>query len=208
MTARSAGVRAAKTSANRDRMLTAARELFVARGYAATTMKAIAEQAGMAVQTLYFTFATKRAILLELLDTAIAGDTEPVATMDRPWFAAALAAPPGEQIRLQVAAAAEILGRVAPLLEVVRSAAATDPELAEIWQANIAARRTVQHRLVAELAAKEGLRQDVSVERGADIALALTAPETYRLLVGDRGWSAEDWRQWVTDLLATQLLAA
>ncbi|MFC4125595.1 TetR/AcrR family transcriptional regulator [Nocardia rhizosphaerae] len=206
MTERTAGVRAAKTSANRARMLAAAKELFIARGYAATTMKAIAEQAGMAVQSLYFTFATKRAILLELLDTEIAGDAEPVATMDRPWFAEAVAAPPVEQIGLQVAAAARIHERVAALLEVVRSAAATDSELAEIWRNNIAQRRAVQHRLVAELAAKTSLREGISIERGADIALVLTAPETYGLLVGERGWSAREWREWVTGALTEQLL--
>ncbi|MFI5501611.1 TetR/AcrR family transcriptional regulator [Nocardia asteroides] len=208
MTERTAGVRAAKTIANRARMLAAAKELFLVRGYAATTMKAIAEQAGMAVQTLYFTFATKRAILLEVLDTEIAGDTEPVATMDRPWFAAAVAAPPAEQIRLQVAAAAEIHARVADLLEVVRSAAATDPELAEIWQTNLTQRWTVQHRLVSELAAKMPLRKGISVDSGADIALALTAPETYRLLVGERGWSAGEWQDWVADALTQQLLGS
>ncbi|MGW6728870.1 helix-turn-helix domain-containing protein [Nocardia sp. NPDC055029] len=206
MTERTAGVRAAKTIANRARMLAAAKELFIDRGYAATTMKAIAERAGMAVQTLYFTFATKRAILLELLDTEIAGDAEPIATMDRPWFAEAVAAPPAEQIRLQVAAAARIHARVAAMLEVVRSAAATDPELAEIWQTNLAQRLTVQQRLVTELAAKISLREGVSVDRGADIALALTAPETYRLLVGERGWSAEEWQEWVTGALTDQLI--
>ncbi|MFE6919601.1 helix-turn-helix domain-containing protein [Nocardia sp. NPDC057663] len=208
MTERTAGVRAAKTIANRARMLSAAKELFIDRGYAATTMKAIAERAGMAVQTLYFTFANKRAILLELLDTEIAGDAEPVATMDRPWFAEAVAAPPAEQIRLQVAAAAQIHARVAAMLEVVRSAAATDPELAEIWQTNLAQRLTVQRRLVAELSAKTSLRDGVSVDRGADIALALTAPETYRLLVGERGWSAQDWQEWVTGALTDQLLGS
>lgn len=206
MTERTAGVRAAKTIANRARMLSAAKELFIDRGYAATTMKAIAERAGMAVQTLYFTFANKRAILLELLDTEIAGDAEPIATMDRPWFAEAVAAPPVEQIRLQVAAAARIHARVAAMLEVVRSAAATDPELAEIWQTNLAQRLTVQQRLVTELAAKTDLREGVSVDRGADIALALTAPETYRLLVGERGWSAREWQEWVTGALTDQLL--
>ncbi|GGN75345.1 TetR/AcrR family transcriptional regulator [Nocardia rhizosphaerihabitans] len=206
MTERTAGVRAAKTIANRARMLSAAKELFIDRGYAATTMKAIAERAGMAVQTLYFTFANKRAILLELLDTEIAGDAEPIATMDRPWFAEAVAAPPAEQIRLQVAAAARIHARVAAMLEVVRSAAATDPELAEIWQTNLAQRLTVQQRLVTELAAKTELREGISVDRGADIALALTAPETYRLLVGERGWSAQEWQEWVTGALTDQLL--
>ncbi|MGY1895048.1 TetR/AcrR family transcriptional regulator [Nocardia gipuzkoensis] len=200
------GVRAARTSANRARMLGAARELFTTRGYTATTMKAIAEEAGMAVQTLYFTFATKRAILAELLDVEIAGDTEPVATLDRPWFAEAVAAPPLEQIRLQVAAAGTILARVTPLLETVRSAAATDAELAELWQTNIAQRHTVQHRLGAALAAKTPLREGIDPDRAADIALVVFAPETYHLLVHHRGWSSQDWEDWAVDALVRQLL--
>ncbi|WP_067462070.1 TetR/AcrR family transcriptional regulator [Nocardia amamiensis] len=200
------GVRAARTSANRARMLAAARELFTTRGYTATTMKAIAEEAGMAVQTLYFTFATKRAILTELLDVEIAGDTEPVATLDRPWFTEAVKAPAAEQIRLQVAAACAILGRVTPLLEAVRSAAATDPELAELWQTNIDQRHMVQLRLSEALAAKTALRAGIDPERAADIALAVLAPETYHLLIHERGWTSEEWQYWATDALARQLL--
>ncbi|WP_280181630.1 TetR/AcrR family transcriptional regulator [Nocardia farcinica] len=206
MTGKTTGVRAARASANRAKMLAAARELFTTRGYTATTMKAIAEQAGMAVQTLYFTFATKRAILSELLDVEIAGDTEPVATMDRPWFAAAVAAAPAEQIRLQVAAAATIYARVSPLLEVIRSAAATDAELAELWQINVSQRHTVQLRLAEALAAKTPLRAGLTAARAADIALATLAPETYRLLVHDRSWTGAEWEAWATDALVGQLL--
>ncbi|AVH23729.1 TetR/AcrR family transcriptional regulator [Nocardia cyriacigeorgica] len=206
MTGKTTGVRAAKATANRAKMLAAARELFTTRGYTPTTMKAIAEQAGMAVQTLYFTFATKRAILSELLDIEIAGDTEPVATMDRPWFAAAVAAAPHEQIRQQVAAAATIYARVSPLLEVIRSAAATDPELAELWQTNIAQRHLVQLRLAEALAAKTPLRGGITAAHAADIALAVLAPETYRLLVHERGWTDAEWESWATDALTLQLL--
>ncbi|MEV0250722.1 helix-turn-helix domain-containing protein [Nocardia sp. NPDC050712] len=206
MTGKGAGTRAAKTTANRARMLAAARTLFTSRGYTATTMKAIAEEAGMAVQSLYFTFATKRAILSELLDSAIAGDTAPIATMDRPWFAAALAAGPAEQLRLQVEAAATIFGRVSPLLEVIRSAAATDPELAELWQTNLTQRRLVQLRLAEALAEKTALRAGFDAEHAADIGLATLAPETYHLLVRERGWTAAQWTDWATDALTRQLL--
>ncbi|MGW4326418.1 TetR/AcrR family transcriptional regulator [Nocardia sp. NPDC004573] len=206
MTGRNTGVRAAKTMANRAKMLAAARELFTTRGYTATTMKAIAERAGMAEQTLYFTFATKRAILSELLDIEIAGDTEPVATLDRPWFAAAVAAAPIEQIRLQVAAAATIHARVGPLLEVIRSAAATAPELAELWETNFAQRHLVQLRLAEALAAKTPLRRGLAAARAADIALATLAPEIYRLLVHERGWTAAEWESWAAEALILQLL--
>lgn len=205
-TGKNTGARMARTAANRARMLGAARDLFTVHGYTATTMKAIADRAGMAVQTLYFTFATKRAILSELLDVEIAGDAEPVATLDRPWVAEALAAPAGEQLRLQVAAAARILARVAPLLEVVRSAAATDPEIAELWRANIAQRHTVQLRFAEALAGKGALRPGTDPARAADIALAVLAPETYHLLVDERGWTPRAWREWATDALARQLL--
>ncbi|MEV6280406.1 helix-turn-helix domain-containing protein [Nocardia sp. NPDC051832] len=200
------GARAAKTTANRAKMLTAARNLFTTRGYTATTMKAIAEAAGMAVQTLYFTFATKRAILSELLDLEIAGDAEPIATLDRPWFAAAVEAPPQDQIRRQVDAAATIFGRVSALLEVIRSAAATDPELADLWQTNLAQRHLVQLRLAEALAAKSPLRAGLDTERAADISLAVLAPETYHLLVHERGWTPAQWTSWASDALIRQLL--
>jgi AcrR family transcriptional regulator len=200
------GARAAKAAATRARMLAAARKRFVEKGYVATTMQAIAREAGVAVQTLYFTFSTKRAILGEVIDTEVAGDTEPVATLDRPWVAEALAASPLEQLRLQVEATAEIHGRVAPILEVVRSAAAHDPEIAQLWQTNITQRHTVLATLAGALAAKTDLRAGLRPARAADIVLAVLAPEVYHLLVHDRGWSVEEWRQWALDALVRQLL--
>src|SRR5690349_16397972 len=87
----------------RRRMLEAARELFVRNGYGATTLKEIADRAGVAVQTIYFTFGNKRVLLKELVDVAIAGDLEPVATMDRAWFQEVLAAETAEaHVRLHV----------------------------------------------------------------------------------------------------------
>ncbi|MBF6336317.1 hypothetical protein IU450_10515 [Nocardia abscessus] len=91
-------------------------------------------------------------------------------------------------------------------METVRSAAATDAELAELWQASIAQRHTVQHRLAAALAAKTALREGIDPDRAADIALVVLAPETYRLLVHHRGWSSRDWEGWAVDTLVRQLL--
>ncbi|TMR92273.1 TetR/AcrR family transcriptional regulator [Nonomuraea basaltis] len=185
-------------------MLAAARSLFVERGYTATTMQAIATEAGVAVQTLYFTFATKRAILSELLDVEVAGDTAPVATLDRPWVAEALSAPPEELVEQLVKGAVRIHARVAPLLEVVRSAAAVDPEIAELWRTNIAQRHTVLMVFAGALAAKTALRANPA--RAADIMLATLAPECYHLLVHERGWAQEDWERWAVDALARQLI--
>lgn len=200
------GVRAARTAATRARMLAAARELFVATGYASTSMQAIARAAGVAVQTLYFTFSTKRAMLSEVVDVAVAGDAEPVATLDRPWVAEAIAAAPVRQLHLQAAAAARIYADVAPLLEVVRSAAAVDPEIAGLWRTNIAQRHTVMATLAGALAAKTRLRGERDAVQVADIMLATLSPENYRLLVHDRGWSRKAWQDWAADALVRQLL--
>ncbi|MFD8528939.1 TetR/AcrR family transcriptional regulator [Streptosporangium canum] len=206
VTSKPAGVRAAKTAATRARVLAAAKKLFVERGYATTTMQAIATEAGVAVQTLYFTFATKRAILSELLDVEVAGDSAPIATLDRPWVAEAMAASPAGQLRMLAAATARIHDRVVPILEVVRSAAAIDPEIAELWQTNIAQRHTVLTAFAGALAAKADLRAGINAARAADISLAVLSPETYHLLVRERGWSVEDWREWAEDALIRQLL--
>ncbi|WP_406053875.1 TetR/AcrR family transcriptional regulator [Kribbella sp. NBC_00889] len=199
--------RADKTRANRRRMRTAALGLFTARGYAATSMQAIADEAGVAVQTLYFTFRTKRALLSEILDTAVAGDEEPVPTLERPRVRAAISeAGQREQLREQARLAREIYRRVAPVLQVVASAASADPEIADLWETNNTQRAIVMEQLITALAAKGPLRDGLDPAMATDIALALLSPEMYQYLTERRGWSPGRWEQWTADALTTQLL--
>jgi AcrR family transcriptional regulator len=197
--------RTARARATQARIVAAATDLFTTAGYAATSVEAIAKAAGVGVQTMYYTFGTKRAILAAVLDQAVAGDDEPVATLDRPWATAALAATdPAEQLRLQVAGAAAIYRRAATLLDVVRSAAATDADLAELWHTNIDQRRTVQRVFITALARKTPLRGH-TVDQAADIALAMLSPETYNLLVNTCGWTPAQWQTWAVNALTRQL---
>ncbi|MEV0800261.1 helix-turn-helix domain-containing protein [Kribbella sp. NPDC050281] len=201
--------RADKTRANRRRMRTAALGLFTARGYAATSMQAIADEAGVAVQTLYFTFRTKRALLSEILDTAVAGDEEPVPTLERPRVRAAISeAGQREQLREQARLAREIYRRVAPVLQIVASAATADPELADLWETNNTQRAIVMEQLITALAAKGPLRDGLDPAMATDIALALLSPEMYQYLTERRGWSPSRWERWTADALTTQLLPA
>ncbi|MFJ9782272.1 helix-turn-helix domain-containing protein [Amycolatopsis sp. NPDC101161] len=134
-------------------MTTAARELFIRDGYGATTLKEIADRAGVAVQTIYFTFGNKRVLL------AIAGDLEPVATMDRPWFRDAVAAPAAEvHVRLHVRGTRGILERVAPIVEMLRAAASADPAIAGQWDADADPRFAVHLEAARSLVAKPGVR--------------------------------------------------
>jgi AcrR family transcriptional regulator len=198
--------RAARSRATRARIAAAAARLFVENGYASTSIATIANEAGVATQTVYNAFANKPAILSAALDLAIAGDDAPVATLERAWVRDALAAPDAvDQVRRQVDGAAEILARVSPLLEVIRGAAPTDPDLAAAWRANIEQRRTVQNVFVEALAGRGALRPGLTVDDATDVTLALLSPETYTLLTVERGWSPDRWRAWARDALLRQL---
>jgi len=182
--------------------MAAATELFTTAGYGATSIAAIAARARVSEQSVYYSFGTKRAILTAALDLAIAGDDEPVPTLERPWVRDALADPdPHGQIRRQVAGAADVYRRAAPLLDVVRSAATIDAELAEVWATNLQQRLTVQRVFAEALARKTSLPAGMTVDTAADTGLAILSPETYHLLVHHQGWEHTRWRDWATNAL-------
>ncbi|GIF66597.1 TetR family transcriptional regulator [Asanoa ishikariensis] len=200
--------RTVKARETRTRMLDAARQLFVERGYGATTLADVAEAAGVAVQTIYFTFGNKRSLFKEMVDVTIAGDDEPVATMDRDWFQAGLDAPTAEgHLRTHVAGSARVLDRVAPIVQMVEQAAGTDPEIAGLWP-DTNPRYTVQSTAARSLMAKPGARPDVSAADAADVLYAVLSPELYLLFVRDRGWSPERFEAWAASTLEPQLIAA
>ncbi|MGW6916935.1 TetR/AcrR family transcriptional regulator [Kitasatospora sp. NPDC054939] len=204
--------RAAKALRTRRRMLDAAGRLFAERGWTGTTVEDIARAADVGVQTVYFTFGTKRAVLKEVLDAAIAGDTDPVATLDRGWARELLAEPdPAAQLAQQAAGARGILERAAPVLEVLQAAAASDPALAELRRTNLEQRHAVQLRFAEALVAKVGaaggsLRDGHDAASAADVALTVLGPEAYTLLVTVRGWEPARWERWAADALVRQLL--
>ncbi|WP_188196532.1 TetR/AcrR family transcriptional regulator [Nonomuraea sp. SYSU D8015] len=201
--------RAARAEATRARIVAAATELFTTTGYTTTSIGAIAAKAGVSEQTVYYAFGTKKAVLAAALDVAVAGDDQPIPTLERGWAKDALADPdPRGQLRRQVAGAADIYLRAAPLLDVVRSAAPTDPDLAELWSANIEQRLTVQRVFTEALARKTTLRDGITPETAADVALTILAPETYNLLVKERKWPHATWQAWAETALATLLTTA
>ena len=200
--------RSAKARATRERMLDAARELFLQQGYAKTTIEGIARRAGVSPQNVYFAFGNKRTVLKEVFDVAGVGDVEPVPVLERPWVQAARDEPdPARQLRIHARAAREIFERAAPLFDVVRSAAAVDPDLAAQWELNKRQRWEAQSYLVELLANKGGLRNGMDLSKATDILVSVMSPDLYLLLVHERGWAPEDWEDWVTTTLETQLLS-
>jgi AcrR family transcriptional regulator len=202
------GRRAEKAQQTRRRMLDAARDLFLTKGYGATTLQDVAAQAGVAVQTLYFTFGNKRALLKEVVDVAIAGDLDPVPTLERPWFRAVLDAPTADElVRRHVTGSRAVLDRVALITAMLASAAATDPAVRDLWPGDVDPRLVV-HRSAAEaLLTKPWTRAGLTPDRATDALYGLLSPELYLLLVRQRGWTPAAWQEWTTSLLLSELCA-
>lgn len=198
--------RAERSRRTREKIVAAARDLFVSQGYGATSLQEVADRAGVAVQTVYFVFGNKRALFKDIVDTSIAGDTEPVATMQREWFRAACAEPTAVgQVRAHVRGVRDILGRVAPIMPLIAAAAATDPEIAAQWPAGPDPRYTVQRAAAEALVPKPDARTDIDTARAADLLYALLSPELYLVFVRDRGWSPEAWEEWACAALTAEL---
>ncbi len=200
--------RAEKAQETRRRIIQAASELFVADGYGATNLQDVADRAGVAVQTIYFVFGNKRALLKELVDVTIAGDSEPIATMDRPWFTDSVAAATAEEMLADyVPGSSAVLARVSPIMRVLEAAVANDPEVAALWPQDEDLRYVVQRAAADALVAKPGARKGVTVDQAADLLYGILSPELYLLFTRDRAWSHDRWLDWATQTLRTQLCA-
>jgi len=194
--------------ATRQAVLAAAKELFVARGYAATTIDAIAVRADVSPETIYATFGNKRSLLSDLVDVSIAGDDAPVPVLERPWVQEMRTEPDvGRRLRLLARNGRAMLERWADVADVLRGAAAADPEIAALWEDNKTQRFTGQQALLRIAADGTRLRVGLTRESAADVLFAVGSPEVYRMLVVDRGWSADRFERWYADTLARLLLA-
>ena len=196
----SSAKREAQARQTRRSILDAAHELFVATGYAATTIQAIAERAGVAVQTVYAVFSTKRELLRQLIETAITGDDDPLPITER-TEAQAVAAEPDARRRAELDAALSrsITERVAPIVRVAEEAAASDPELAAMMAVVKAARRKEMIASARILAGPDGLR--VSREEAAATLYVLYSPQVAGMLMGDYGWSPRRYERWLARML-------
>ncbi|MFB7716355.1 TetR/AcrR family transcriptional regulator [Nocardia sp. NPDC056100] len=205
-----APARGGRRAQTRRRIAEAAAVLFAERGYAATTLQAIADAAGVHVQTVYQAFGTKVAVLAETAAVLVAGPDEESSTPppERKWVRELFAEPdPVRQLLLYAVHMRTVSERYMSLLDVMRVTAAVDPEVGAFLATAERGRYDGPAHITPELAAKGALRQDLTAERAADIMYALTAYDVYRSLMVDRGWSATDTERWVAETLASALLA-
>lgn len=200
-------LRREQAATTRRRILEAAERLFERQGFTATTMAAIASEAGVSLKTVYLAFETKTGVLRALWHVLLRGDEEQVPVGERPWFRAVLEEPdPRRKLRLNVHNAKVVRGRVGRLLDVISDAAPTEPELASLWDRIQLEFYENQRAVVEDLHRRKALRRELDVARATDILWTLNHPDLYRLLVSDRGWTPDEHEEWLADILCDQLL--
>jgi AcrR family transcriptional regulator len=186
-------------------ILDAAQDLFVRVGYAATTMAAVAAEAGVAPATVYAGFASKRGLLEAVMDRIVARGREPAPVEAWPEFRAAMSeTDPGRTLARAALVVREVNERAALLAEIT---AAVDPDLAELNRTYAARRHEDTRTLINALADRGMLAPGLSAAAASDVAWALNGPEVYQLLVTRRGWSSERYEHWLAETLTALLIA-
>ncbi len=201
-------VREEQARRTRQAILDAARRLFAEQGYPATTIAQVAAAAGVAVDTVYASVGAKPVLMLLLMETAISGTDQAVPAEQRDYVQQVRAATSAkDKIRIYAAAVTEINVRMAPLHLVLRGAAATAPELAEIRD-EISARRAANMRLFARDLAQTGeLRPGLDPDEVADVVWSMNSAEYFSLLVRERGWAPDRLGTWLADAWCRLFLA-
>ena len=200
--------RAEQALLSQRRILEAAHQELVNKGYADTTIGGVAEAAGVSAQTVYKAFGSKAALAKRVYDVTLVGDEEPVPLAERAEIQAIIAEPdPRQKLAMYAALGRNLVERIGPVLSVLISGAkAGDPELAEFAATTARERLIGVSGLVGQLEAIGALRRGLSFERARDIVWTLIGWEVYELLVIERGWSLDDWEAWVAESTAALLL--
>jgi len=189
-----------------EAIVRAASELFLTRGYHATSIGRIAAHAGVAVQTIYNSIGSKRDILSRVLDFAAAGERAPVPVAQFMREQAEREPDPRRIIAQLVEFWRGAFPRTAPVFRIIREVAAVDDEIAELERAR-AAQRLSNYGIAATLLAERGaLRPGLTIEGAAAAIFAIGHPETYRALVSDGDWDDARWCEWVQQALENALL--
>jgi len=191
----------------RDQITDTARDLFLSRGYADTTVAAIAAAAHVSVETIYKGFGGKPGLVRAIIEKGLAGEG-PMPAEQRSDRIRDTEPDPRRILAAWGAFTAEIFPRVMPILALARDAAATDPEVAATLEQLSAARLARMTVNARGLASAGHLRPGITVDYAADLMWAYCSPELYGLLGARRGWTAERYGQFIAQALADALLPA
>jgi AcrR family transcriptional regulator len=190
--------RQAQSHATSLRIVEVAKALFIERGYPATTLEAVANVADTSLPTLYRLFTSKRALLKAVLDNSFGGDDQPVAFGDRPEVKAARSQPdPVALIGAFARIARNFMERSSAIMHVLVTAAQVDPEVAELLTEIRRQRHEGQSRIVAALSDLDALDPHLELPQAVDITYVALSPDVHRILTVERGWTADQYEQWI-----------
>lgn len=192
---------------NRTRVLGAARARFLADGYTATTIPAVASDAGVSVQTVYKAFGNKAGLLKAVFDVAVTGDDQPIPVAERDQIKQIQAeADPRTKLRMYSEYFVQGAQRGVAVELLARDAASGDPAAAAVWDQIQQERLTGMGQFARHLHAGGQLPADTAVEEARDILWTFTSPELWDLLVIQRGWTPTRYGHWLAGMLTAALL--
>jgi AcrR family transcriptional regulator len=203
------GLRAARVADTEERILAAARTLFLRDGYAATTLAAVADAARVGHRTVYVRFGTKAALLKRVVDVAVAGDTRPIDVIGRDWFQTALTAPTlAERLAACASGSSALMARAGDLIAIAQQAEPVEPAIAAAAQAAREATRDAIRLFCTRLRDDGLLPESCDVSWLADTVSLLGQAQTYLLGRDTLGWTSEQYEQWLASTLSRLIVAA
>ena len=201
--------RSRQARATRRRIVEAAAELFVRDGYSATSIGAIAAEAGVAVPTVYASLRSKANILRAVVELTVRGDDAEAPLSSREdWQAIERQGDPRGKLALFTRLHRQICEREAAVFAQLEAAAGADPEATQLLAEHDGRRYETQRRLARNLQRQGQLAPALSAREAADIIWTLASERTYLALVRDRGWTPRRYERWLVEQLAAGLLRA
>ncbi len=196
-----------QAAATRRAILEAADRLFLRDGYPATTMEAIAAEAGVSLKTAYLPFSTKSGLLRALWDLRLKGDDADAPVLQHEWFREVMAErDPVRKLKLNARNSRAAKTRIGGLFRVIRGAAEIDADCGALWGLIQSDFHANQQVIVESIHRDDGLRAGLSIATGTDILWTLNHPDTWMLLAGQRGWSPHAYETWLAQTSCAQLL--
>lgn len=185
----------------------AAHKLFLERGYAGATITAIAKEAGVSAESIYAIFNNKRGILAHLVNISVVGDDDPEPLLKQAFVKATTdESDQSKQIAMFAQQMHDIMRRMAPIFEIMRTASKTEADIAEMRDNILQERQQGMAYFVHSLVNHGVLREGMTTEKASDIVFALSSGEMFNVFVQDLGWLGEEYVLWLTDALTSALL--
>jgi AcrR family transcriptional regulator len=193
--------RNAQATKTRADILEAAKKLFQSEGFDHVTINKIAKSAEVSMPTVYALFKSKRGVLQSLIDNALPSQQFTILVDDSMQEKS-----PEKRLRVTAKLARQIYDAEREFIDILCSASMVSSELKELEQEREKRRYERQGAYVEDLMKEKSLAQGLSLQKARDIIWSLTGRDLYRMFVIERGWTSDEYEEWLAELLIQSLL--